>query len=154
MERMRRIELPLSVWKTEVLPLNDIRIVFPRGLNLVPVLLHSAALPDELENQVGKQGLEPRLPVPETGALTLTPHPESGDGRNRTGCGNACRARPLLSCHPHRQASAQPLRPAVMVLTLWTCQKPSLYERLAGTAGVEPAFFRFWGPAAYPLAHP
>ena len=32
MERMRRIELPLSVWKTEVLPLNDIRTVVPRGL--------------------------------------------------------------------------------------------------------------------------
>ena len=24
----------------------------------------------------------------------------------------------------------------------------------AGTAGVEPAFARFWGPGAYPLAHP
>lgn len=31
-----------------------------------------------------------------------------------------------------------------MVLTLWRCQKPSLQERLAGTAGVEPAFCRFW----------
>ena len=30
-----------------------------------------------------------------------------------------------------------------MVLTLWTCQKSSLYERLAGTAGVEPAFSGF-----------
>jgi hypothetical protein len=29
------------------------------------------------------------------------------------------------------------------VLTLWTCQKPSLYERLAGTAGVELAFSGF-----------
>ena len=106
MERMRRIELPLSGWKPEVLPLNDIRIVFSEGSNLVPALLHSAALAGELENQVGKQGLEPRLPVPKTGALTLTPHPESGDGRNRTGYGNACRARPLLSCHPHGQASA------------------------------------------------
>jgi hypothetical protein len=103
------------------------------------------------EPSVGKQGLEPHLPVPKTGALTLTPHPVSGDGRNRTGCGNACRACPLLSCHPHGQASAKPLRPAVMVLTLWTCQKPSLYERLAG---VEPEFCRSWGPAACPLAHP
>ena len=33
-------------------------------------------------------------------------------------------------------------------------KKSSLHERPAGTAGVEPAFFRFWGPAAYPLAHP
>jgi hypothetical protein len=31
-----------------------------------------------------------------------------------------------------------------MVLTLWRCQKPSLQERLAGTAGVGPAFCRFW----------
>jgi hypothetical protein len=28
---------------------------------------------------------------------------------------------------------------------LWTCQKPSLYERRAGTAGVEPAFFPVLG---------
>ena len=47
---MERIELSLSVWKTEVLPLNDIRTV-------------------------GKQGLEPRPPGPKPGALTLTPHP-------------------------------------------------------------------------------
>ena len=49
-ERMERIELSLSVWKTEVLPLNDIRIRFPEDSNLVPALLHSAALPGELEN--------------------------------------------------------------------------------------------------------
>ena len=55
-----------------------------------------------VEPKVGKQGLELRLPVPKTGALTFTPHPVSGDGRNRTGCGNACRARPLLSCRPPR----------------------------------------------------
>ena len=49
-ERMERVELSLSVWKTEVLPLNDIRMRFPEGSNLVPALLHSAALPGELEN--------------------------------------------------------------------------------------------------------
>ena len=49
-ERMERIELSLSVWKTEVLPLNDIRMRFPEDSNLVPALLHSAALPGELEN--------------------------------------------------------------------------------------------------------
>jgi hypothetical protein len=49
-ERMERIELSLSVWKTEVLPLNDIRTWFPEDSNLVPTLLHSAALPGELEN--------------------------------------------------------------------------------------------------------
>ena len=41
---MERIELSLSVWKTEVLPLNDIRTV-------------------------GKQGLEPRRPRPRRGML-------------------------------------------------------------------------------------
>jgi hypothetical protein len=36
------------------------------------------------------------------------------------------------------------------VLTLWRCQKPSLYERLAGTAGVEPAFAGFEDSLAHP----
>ena len=44
----------------------------------------------------------------------------------------AGRAR-YLSCHPRRQVSAHLPRPAVfMVLTLWTCQLSSLYERLSG----------------------
>lgn len=49
-----------------------------------------------------------------------------------------------LAVTPGGQASAKPLRPAVMMLTLWRCQKPGLCERLAGTAGVEPGFGRFW----------
>jgi hypothetical protein len=40
------------------------------------------------------------------------------------------------------------------MLTLWTCQRSSLYGRLAGTAGVEPAFRPGWSRAAYPLADP
>ena len=87
---MERIELSSSVWKTEVLPLNDIRTV-------------------------GKQGLEPRPPGPEPGALTLTPHPAEVEmaGIEPAAATLARRAR-YLSCHPHGQASA-----AAFTLGLW-----------------------------------
>ena len=65
-ERMERVELSLSVWKTEVLPLNDIRMRFPEDSNLVPALLHSAALPGELENHLpsGSRDSNPVYRVP------------------------------------------------------------------------------------------
>jgi hypothetical protein len=45
----------------------------------------------------------------------------------------AGRAR-YLSCHPRWQASASFASACrFMVLTLWTCQLSSLYERLSGT---------------------
>ena len=80
---MERVELSSSVWKTEVLPLNDIRTV-------------------------GKQGLEPRPPAPKAGALTLTPHPAEVEmaGIEPAAATLARRAR-YLSCHPHGQASAR-----------------------------------------------
>jgi hypothetical protein len=91
----------------------------------VPALLHSAALPGELENhsvsreagtRTPSAGSQNRSADPYTTSRQKRTHSalcESGDGRNRTGYGSACRARPLLSCHPHGQASAKPLRPAV-----------------------------------------
>jgi hypothetical protein len=61
------------------------------------------------EPRVGKQGLEPRLPDPKSGALTLTPHPESGDARNRTGSATlAGRARYLSFSSPGAGRMAPP----------------------------------------------
>ena len=96
MERMRRLELLSLAWKAKALPLDDIRIVGPAGIEPAYTGLRPVANPSQLETLcVGKQGLEPRPSVPKTDALTLTRHPASGDGRNRTRCGNACKARPL-----------------------------------------------------------
>lgn len=74
----------------------------------MPALLHSAALPGELENHrpSGSRDSNPVYRIPNAARLPLHHIPLSGDGRNRTGYGNACRARPLLSCHPHGQAAA------------------------------------------------
>ena len=41
---MERIELSLSVWKTEVLPLNDIRTVGKQGLEPVHLRYFTAPL--------------------------------------------------------------------------------------------------------------
>src|SRR5258706_453185 len=99
---MERIELSLSVWKTEVLPLNDIRTV-------------------------GKQGLEPRPPAPKAGALTLTPHPVSGKAQWRWPESNRLRQRlqgapATLAVTPAGRPQPGALACRFMVLTLWTCQ--------------------------------
>ena len=128
----------------------------PAGSDPASAAFQAAANPSQLEShRVGKQGLEPRQFWPQT--RRAYPYATSREvemaGIEPAAATLAGRAR-SLAVTPHGQASAWPLRPAVIVLTLCTCQKSSLHERLAGTAGVEPAFFRFWGPAAYPLAHP
>ena len=49
----------------------------PAGIEPACAGLQPAANPSQLETlMVGKQGLEPRLPGPKPGALTLTPHPD------------------------------------------------------------------------------
>src|SRR5258705_159673 len=54
------------------------------GSDPASAAFHAAANPSQLEShRVGKQGLEPRLPGPRPGALTLTPHP-GGEGGNQT----------------------------------------------------------------------
>lgn len=95
---MERIELSLSVWKTDVLPLNDIRLA--------------------TEPLVGKQGLEPRPPGPKPGALTLTPHPAKRKARWRWPESNRLRRRlqgatAALAVTPDRQAAAKLPWPAV-----------------------------------------
>ena len=93
---MERVELSLSVWKTEVLPLNDIRIVVPRGLE---PLRYIPSIEKAEWRWPESNRLRQRLQgAPATLAVTPT-------GR------------------PPRSAFTQGRRPAVfMVLTLWTCQ--------------------------------
>ena len=95
---MERIELSLSVWKTDVLPLNDIRLV-------------TGPL-------VGKQGLEPRPPGPKPGALTLTPHPAKKKAQWRWPESNRLRRRlqgatATLAVTPDGQTAVKPPWPAV-----------------------------------------
>ncbi len=99
---MERVELSLSVWKTEVLPLNDIRIVVPRGL-------------------------EPLRYIPSIEKAEWR-WPESNRLRQRLQGAPA-----TLAVTPTGRPRHNLPRPAAfMVLTLWTCQLSSLYERLSG----------------------
>ncbi len=90
---------------------------------------YPSALPAELSHQVEMAGIEPATATLAGRARSLAVTPTGRLPRSRFGL-------PLWCSR------------------LWRCQEPSLCERLAGTAGVEPAFCRFWEPAAYPLANP
>lgn len=128
--------------------------------------------PVELKSHVGKQGLEPRLPHPKCGALTLTRHPaaerikveEAGiePTRQRLQGATATVAVTPMAAVPgppdtrmtpwtRRHISRLAGLPIRCMLTLWMFQDSSLQVRLAGATGFEPAHDAVLGTAALPV---
>ena len=133
-EPHRGIEPRSPVWRTGVIA---VRPVGHGGssLNRTGIFRASTGCSAvELKSHlVGKQGIEPRLPGPRPGALTITRHPGAllnagGGGRNRTDSSTLARRDRCLSCHPQRAAAPRN-----------TQERPRYVGRLPGRGGIPAA---------------
>ncbi len=63
MERVERIELSYSVWKTDVLPLNYTRLAWVEGIEPPLTVLEAVVLPLDHTHLAEWVGFEPTAPM-------------------------------------------------------------------------------------------